>query len=148
MGLQHTTGETKMSNRAESIQIRMKLDKAAYDRHEKAYKTVVTDFDLHVVKGDKLKLKYDFFIHYFGDIAAKLAAIKVICNDSDVVVEAECNELVEGRILIYEVLRELDNVIQIVKERNGDMFPWRRCREEDPKPNSPTRTWRQWWRGE
>jgi hypothetical protein len=132
--------------RTEVVQINMELDKAAYDRHEAEVALLCPELHMNVLDGDTLKVNYKFFIDYFGDVAAKLAAIKTICVDSDVVTKADCDELIEGRILVYEALRELDNVIRIVKERNEDPFAWRRNREPNPEPE-PKRTWREWWRG-
>ncbi|MHC4705019.1 MAG: hypothetical protein ACYTFQ_31100 [Planctomycetota bacterium] len=130
--------------RTEHIEIKMELDKAAYDRHRKA----VEDFSPHlqVSEGDTLKLTYNFYCDYHGDIVKKLTAVKEFCSDPAIVHKASCSELEEGRVLVYEVLKKLDEVIQLVREPD-DPFPWRRRpleKESEPK----RRTWREWWRGE
>lgn len=121
--------------RIETVRINMKLDKAAYDRYTAEVKLICPNLWVEMLKDDSLNVKYEFFITYLGQVAANLAAVKTICLDPDVVIDANCEMLTEGRILAYEVLRELDNIIRIVKERNG-------------APSPPKRTWRQWWRGE
>ena len=103
--------------RAESVNIGMDLDKKAFDRHEEVVRILVPNFKGQLKQGDNLKVSYDFFIMYFGDVVKKLTAVAAICDDPDVVLSASCEELEEGEILCYEVLNKLKRVIALVKNR-------------------------------
>ncbi|KPK54268.1 MAG: hypothetical protein AMS22_06080 [Thiotrichales bacterium SG8_50] len=131
--------------RIENVKIKMELDYDAYLRNKEAV-TALTSVE-NVREGDKLKITYDFSCWYLGDIVEKLTAVETICNDPATIKTASCSELEEGRILVYKVLRKLDDVIRQVRERNDDPFRWRREPEPTPGPRV-RRTWLEWWRGE
>jgi hypothetical protein len=96
----------------------MELTKDAADKHEDAVKTLIRNLKTQLRDGDTLKVTYDFIVQYYGDIVRKLQAVGVICSDPSVVVTASCGELEEGRILVYEVLKKLDHVIQLARQRD------------------------------
>lgn len=135
-----------MPTKVENVQIKMTLDKAAHDRHAQ----VVKDLAPHlgpVLENDTLNLTYTFHCLYFGDIVKKLTAVQELCSDPQIIHEASCRELRDGKILVYEVLKKLDDVICTLAEPD-DPFPWRRNRDPEPEPRPKRRSWREWWRGE
>jgi hypothetical protein len=101
----------------EKISVHMTLDKKAYARHAQAVAALLPDFKAQMEKDDDLKVSYDLFINYFGDVVRCLEAVKKICSDPDVVITASCPELEQGRLLIYEALKRLDSVIKTVRDR-------------------------------
>ena len=64
--------------------------------------------------GDLLNIRYKFCIKYFGNIRNALAAVSSICDDPSVVKSVSCAELTQGRILIHEVLKKLEELIKKV----------------------------------
>lgn len=64
---------------------------------------------------DTLTIDYKFQIEYIGDIRKNLKAISILCSEPGLVKQANCEMIEEGRILCYEVLKELDNLIRKLK---------------------------------
>lgn len=101
--------------REEEVQIIMKLNKEAFDKHEKAVRALCPDLETDLKDGDDLRVDYKFFIQYFGSVEEKLKVVGELCSDSAVIIEADCAMLEEGKILCYRILKQLDNVIRIIK---------------------------------
>lgn len=105
-------GQEKLQRR-EKVEIKMTLHKEAFERHKKAVKILLVPPEM--MEDDSLVITYKFFCEYFGNVVACLQAVEEICDDPDIIKEADCEALEEGRILVYEVLRKLEAVIQKVK---------------------------------
>ena len=102
--------------RHESVRINMKLSKSSLLNHLEVVKLLRPDVvDLHMDDDTTLSLDYDFSIAYLGDVATNLQAVQELCEAPDVVMEASCAELEQGRILVYEVLKKLDRLIAAKK---------------------------------
>lgn len=98
--------------REDAITIKMELNEAACTRHAQSVAALIPDFKEQLKKGDLLKVNYKLWVAYFGDVVEKLEAVKAICSDPDVVRTANCEELEQGRLLVYEAFKRLDEVIQ------------------------------------
>lgn len=101
--------------RVEEIKIKMTLDKKAYIRHSHEVTTLVKPQKME--EGDDLNVNYTLFCGYFGGVVEALQAVKKICADPDIVISASCDDLTQGRVLIYEALKNLDAVIQEIEKR-------------------------------
>ncbi len=102
--------------RQEKIEIGMVVDKSVCERCEKAVKTLVETDISQMVSGDDLVITYRFYCDYFGNVVEALQAVEKILDDPETVVKkADCVALEEGRILIFEVLTKLNDVIRKVK---------------------------------
>ena len=104
--------------RTEAIRINMKVKGSMYEKHRKAVNLLVPDYDRYanVQTDDTINISYKFWATYYG-VVQNLQAVQSLCDDPDVVVKVDCAELEKGRILIYETLKKLDNIIQHVKGR-------------------------------
>ena len=111
----YLNGRKQPPERMEDVCIQMTLDDKAYEKHSEAVNTLVPPQD--VEDGDSVKVKYLFKIGYYGGIVEALKAVKELCDDPDVLVSASCRQLTEGRIMIHEVLKQLDAVIKEIDER-------------------------------
>jgi hypothetical protein len=96
----------------------MDVKGSAYEKHRKAINILCPDYDRYtnVPTDDMVHIRYKFWASYYG-VVKNLQAVQDLCDDPDVVVTVDCAELEEGRILIYETLKKLDNIIQHVKDR-------------------------------
>lgn len=104
--------------RSELCRIEMKLDKTVTDRHIEAVKELTNyDTEAYMRDGDDLYLDYEFCIEYFNDVVANLQAVNALCNDPAVILSANCALLEEGQCLAFEVMANLKQVIQTIKER-------------------------------
>ena len=104
--------------REEEIKIKLVVGESVYKRCEKAVKTLVTPSVEPSEMGSRtdLLIEYTLWCEYFGDVAKALQAIEEILDDPETVVrEADCAALEEGRILVFEVLTKLQDVIRKVK---------------------------------
>jgi len=71
----------------------------------------------HLEDEDTVTIDYSFILHY-RSVAEQLRVIIEICDHPDtIIVEANCQLLEEEKCLIYEILKRLDSVIKIVKEK-------------------------------
>jgi len=109
----------RLPTKTESVKITMKLAKEAADKHEQAVKLLAPNFAKQLMSGDTLNVSYSFCIDYFGNVERRLTAVQELCSDTAVVTQASCEELEEGRLLVYEVLSKLDALIADVKARNN-----------------------------
>ncbi len=120
------------SYRHEEIPINLKLDKLeTMRRHALALKILLGN-DMESLKlqdGDVVNVSWKLVCDYLGDAAIKLEAICSICDDPDVVVDAECDALIEGKVLVYEVLHKLKKLIKKVNKRKAKAR-WSAYREE------------------
>jgi hypothetical protein len=121
--------------RVEELKIRMKLDMAAKERYPDACEALNSNID-YMDKGDWLDIRYTLFCRYFGDIVEKLTAVQELCEDPAIVIDASCEELEAGRVLIFEVCKRLENVIALSKAREtaagaDRLEQWKR--DNDPK---------------
>lgn len=96
----------------------MEVKGSAYEKHRKAITLLDPEYGRYanIQTADTIKIRYKFWASYYG-VVENLQAVQGLCDDPDVVVEADCDELEGGRILIYETLKKLDNIIQHVKGR-------------------------------
>jgi hypothetical protein len=103
-------------SRIENVRISMELSKSGFLEHLETIKLLRPDaVDLHMDDDTTLSLDYDFSISYLSSVAEHLKAVQTLCEAEDVVVKASCEELEQGRILIYEVLKRLDAIIKAKK---------------------------------
>ncbi len=111
---------SKPPERTETVSIRMEVRGDAYEKHKESITTLVPDYqdDKYVDKqpDDTIVVGYSFLVTY-SNVVRNLRAVQAICDDPDVVVTADCGALEEGRILAYETLKKLDNIIRQVKDR-------------------------------
>lgn len=106
-----------MYNRVEIVPIDLELNKQeSRKRHSLALKILLPVVP-KTEEGDTLKVHYTFTCAYLQETALQLEAIGSICDDPDVIVNAECLPLEEGKILVFEVLKKLEAVIDKVKAR-------------------------------
>lgn len=105
--------------REELIRIRMKVDGKAYARHSQAMRDLplVKPITGEVVEDDVLRVDYKLTAQYIGDVTKALLAIKELCSDPEVIVDASCADLTQGRILFYEALKSLEAVIKEIENR-------------------------------
>lgn len=109
--------KTSLPECIERVDILMTLEAAAYERHKEAIEVLDPSHkDADSGPDDIINVRYKFWVHYHG-VVKQLQAVQEICDDPDVITATSCADLEEGRILIYEVLKKLDNIIQQVKER-------------------------------
>jgi len=102
--------------KSENVKIRMKLSKSGLLHHLETIKLLRPDVvDLQMGDEDSLTVSYDFTIAYLGNVAKALQAVQTLCEAPDVVMEASCEELEQGRILVYEVLKRLEAIIALKK---------------------------------
>lgn len=118
------------NNRVEEIPVRLELEADAAKRHALALKVLLKRDDYSdLLPGDIVKIDWTLFCGYLGDVAIQLEALGSLCDDPDIVVTAECDPLMEGEILVYEVLHKLKKLIKKVKKRKD-------AREHEPWKNS------------
>ena len=99
----------------EKIEILMEVDTPTVERLREAIEVLVKVPD-PMGEGDNLKITYSFYIDYYGKIVKALTAVETIIDDPETVIsQVDCEMLEEGRILVFEVLRKLDDVIRKVK---------------------------------
>lgn len=104
--------------RQENCTINMELELSAAKKHKRAAETLLREkSSVTMASSDTLKLHYSFRILYFGQIIENLRAVIRICKDPNVIINADCELLEEGRCLAYEALRNLDEAIKTVKHR-------------------------------
>jgi hypothetical protein len=106
--------------KTEAVTINMKIDREMSLKHKPAIKTILPNFKTQLEGKDHLNLKYEFFINYFGDVERKLRAVHSLCKDPGVIIDASCDEIEEGKILVYKVLKRLEEVIQTVRGRDAE----------------------------
>ena len=103
--------------RTEVVSILMVLEPSTYERHEEAVRTLEPSFqNEHFQKGELVNVTYRLSIHYYN-VVKELQAVAEICDDPEVITAISCSELEASRLVIYETLKKLDNVIQQVKDR-------------------------------
>ena len=104
--------------RTETICLNMEVKGSMYEKHRKAVHILTPKYGRYtdIQPDDTIKISYKFWASYYG-VVQNLQAVQDICDDPDVVVKADCAALEEGRILVYETLKKLDNIIQKVKGR-------------------------------
>ena len=108
---------TPIPERTDDVSLLMTLDASAYERHKEAVRILAPNYqNADAQQSDLYRVTYKFWVGYYG-VVKKLQAVQEICDDPDVITAASCADLEEGRTLIYEVLKKLDNIIQQVKER-------------------------------
>lgn len=104
--------------RVERVNIEFELDFKAFKRHEKAIRALTPGFTLERMShGDLFCIDYKFMVDYQG-VVESLNAIMELCDDPDVINKLGCKALENERILIYEVLKKLDETIEKVKQRD------------------------------
>ena len=104
--------------RSETCAVNMELDKAAADRYLEVVK-LLTDYDTEadMLEGDTIHLNYTFCIEYLNNVVSGLRAVNTLCNAPEIVLSANCALLEEGQCLAFEVLANLEELIQTIKER-------------------------------
>ncbi len=99
----------------ELIQITMEVDKPTVERLKDAIEVLVKIPET-MDEGDNFKITHTFCCDYYGQIVRALTAIKMIIDDPETVIpKVDCEILEEGRILVFEMLRKLNDVIRKVK---------------------------------
>jgi len=101
----------------EEIIIKMKLEPEAATRHREAVLHLCPDLDGRLQATDEVNIDYKFCCEYLGTVAMALRHIQSICEDPKVVLDVSCESLTQGHILIYEVLKRLEQVIKTVEAR-------------------------------
>jgi hypothetical protein len=101
----------------ENITIGMKLKPEAATRHKEAVLHLCPGLVGWVKDTDEVNIDYKFCCEYFGSVEVALRHIQSICDDPDVVLDVSCESLAQGRILLYEVLKRLEQVIKTVEAR-------------------------------
>lgn len=104
-------------NRVEEIPIDMELDKSAFDRHALALKIIMPNGVPVMENKDTLKVHWKMTCAYLEETALALEAIGSICDDPEVIVNANCAPLEEGKILVFNVLEKLKKVIKKIRKR-------------------------------
>jgi hypothetical protein len=108
---------TPVADRIEVVRILMTLDPSAYERHKEAVCTLSPSFQPeNTQRDDLINVTYKFTAYYYG-VVKQLQAVQELCDDPEVIVTIDCAELEAQRIIIYETLKKLDNIIQQVKGR-------------------------------
>jgi len=106
-------------SKTESVEIKFKLDKRAWDKHREAINLILRNCgkpDLAKVdNGDNVNFTYTFYIDYLGDINRTLEAVGQLCDDPKIVQSCECDILMEGKILLHEILKKLERMIRKLK---------------------------------
>lgn len=109
--------KTRTPECTEVVSVLMALEPSSYEKHKEAIQTLSPDFQIeHIQPDDLINVSYEFSVYYFN-VVKQLQAVLEICSDPDVIVASSCPALEAGRIVIYEALKKLDNVIQHVKGR-------------------------------
>jgi len=98
-----------MLENKETVHVVMTLDAKAVDKHKKALETL--DAFRSTKNEDTLKIHYRFDILYYN-VVASLKAVQELCRDPNVVNQVNCDALEKRRILIYQVLEELEKLIK------------------------------------
>jgi len=103
--------------RSEKVRFDLELDKVRAEKFQKELEVFPFTPFSEMQPGDSLKLKYEVYINYFGNVAQCLTALTTILSDPDVVVKAELTELKHGECLIDTVLARLRDVQEIIRKR-------------------------------
>ncbi len=107
----------RKSKRTEHCKIEMKIEKKEAIQYASELKLLLGCSHPEMVKDDFLKFNWDFWIMYFGGIAAKLEAVNSICKNPNIIISADCELLEEGKCLVFKTLTNLKQVIQTIKKR-------------------------------
>lgn len=107
--------------RVEDVPVRLRLDKlSTIERHKLALDILLGSgrtAGLRLQECDALDVTWRLVLEYLGQTEAQLMALSDILDDPDVIVDARCDPLEEGKILIFEVFRKLKKVIRKVRKR-------------------------------
>ncbi len=103
----------------EKINIKMKLERDVANRNTEAIQCLIPNWKEYLKDSDTLTIDYNFNCEYLGTVATALRHIQAICDDPDVVLDVSCESLAQGHILIYEVLKRLEQVIKTVEARRS-----------------------------
>lgn len=108
--------------RVEDVPVELSLDKlATIERHKLALKILLNRDvdDFKVRDGDTLKVTWRLVLEYLGRTEMQLEALGDILDDPDIIVDAKCEPLEEGKILVFEVFRKLKKVIRKVRKQQA-----------------------------
>ena len=111
--------------RIEHCTICLNLDNLAAVKHAKALK--ILGVSQPTVEGDELRVRYTLMLEYIGNVAKALQAVNEICQDPNVIIDANSQALEEGQCLIFETFTNLKQVIKLVKRRSKSF--WKRLFE-------------------
>lgn len=104
--------------RTEHLQVRMDLNKSAGDRHAENLKLLLGSRNPEsFLSGDTLKVTYDFYCHYLGNVEKCLRAVSAMCADPGVVVNASIDELNFGESVLISCVDHLRRIQQDVRAR-------------------------------
>lgn len=101
--------------RVEEVRFLVKLTEEGVSKHRKHVRAIVPIPPLG--SEDSLYVSYKLYIQYFGDVAAKLNALKTLLADPENVVEVSLDEVLQGQCLINEVLVSLKECQDIIASR-------------------------------
>jgi len=104
-------------SRTEHVRFTLSVNKSAAEAFADEIKTVLGGKSPEVAGDDTLSLTYEVFIQYWGDVAARLAAIRRLLKAPDVTVAASMKELTQGHCIIENVVRELTLLQQRLSEK-------------------------------
>lgn len=104
--------------RVDDVVIKLGLEKAQLDRHRLALKILLGDRLNHVNlnTGDNLQVEWRLILEYLGKTEMQLEAVLSILEDKEVVAEAKCDTLEQGKILVFEVFKKLSKVIKRLRK--------------------------------
>jgi len=94
--------------RCEFLVFNLKLNKTAYDKVIDALKVLGKTVPMN--ENDSLNLEYQCYIDYFGQVEKNLRAISTILDTPGVIIDVDSNALIKGQILIYDVLKQLEEI--------------------------------------
>lgn len=110
---------TESPTRSEKVKIYLELDKNQDSKYKDNLKIILGSKKQEISRGDILKVDFDFFADYFGEVEAKLDAISRILTDSSVVRKADIQELKHGRSVVVDVVQHLTRIIDQLEKNNG-----------------------------
>ena len=108
-------------DRVECIAIQLTLNGKEIKKHKHALAVLCNN--IHFGEGDTLDIEYKFFVAYMQELVDRFRAIQDLCMNPEVVIDASCTDLEQGKILVYEVLKELELIITSVKEKQDASIP-------------------------
>ena len=107
---------------SEKAILEMTLNKDAYDEHEHTVRVLLPNLRYQLEKGDVLHVNYKLAIRPFDNAVKELKAVMAICQDSNVALEVFDEELEESRILLREILENLEKIKEMNRRPKDEHF--------------------------
>lgn len=106
-----------MHTRIEKVEIKIVLDKSAYDRHRQDVEQLCPH-TWQIGDSDTIKLNYKFDVSYLGEIQSHFLAIERLLDDKSIIRHTSVKELIHGKSLILSIAEKLTRIIDRLQPRS------------------------------